>query len=124
MQDSVCLKNIYEQTLEGLHDPYTAGACILTETAGNTFFRVGNIFVANLRRYFAAGDGVCWTHGFTEVAIPAFTAGKTAVSFSFNIGTAFNLRQVMLCGQCFKVNQFLVKRHPFFALGLRYNKVC
>jgi hypothetical protein len=47
-------KDIYGQTLERLHDPYTARAGIAAETAGNAFFRVGDIFIPDLGRHLSS----------------------------------------------------------------------
>ena len=110
--------------LEGLHDPDAAWAGVPAETAGNAFLRIGDILVAYLGGHLPAGNGTGRAHGLTKMAIPALAAGKAAVCFAFHVGTAFNLRQVMCCGQCFKIDQFLIKRNPFFPLGLRDNEIC
>ena len=57
------IKTIYRQALEGLHNPYTARAGVLTETAGNTLLFVGGIFVANFRGHLPAGNGIGRAHG-------------------------------------------------------------
>ena len=82
----------FKTMLERLHDPDTARAGILAETAGNAFFRVGDIFIANLGGHFPAGDGIGRAHGLAEMAIPALAAGQAAVCFTFNIGTTLNVR--------------------------------
>ena len=84
--------NRFKVSLEGLHDPDTARAGVLAETAGNAFFRVGDIFVTDLGGHFPAGDGIGRTHGLAEMAIPALAAGEAAVCFPFNIGTTLNIR--------------------------------
>ena len=75
-----------------MHDPDAAWAGVFAETAGNAFFGVGDIFIANLGWHFPAGDGIGRAHGLAEMAVPAFTAGKAAVCFTFNIGTTLNVR--------------------------------
>ena len=110
--------------LERLHNPNTAWTGIFTETAGNALLFVGNIFVANIRGHLPAGDGVGRAHGLTEMAVPALAAGKAAVCFTFHVGTTFDVRLVMLCGQSSQIDQLLIKRHPLFTLGLRDNKIC
>ena len=91
------IKTIYEQALERLHDPYATGTGISTEAAGNAFLFIGDIFIANFAWHLSSGDGISRAHGLAEVAIPAFSTGKAAVRFTFHIGSAFDVRQIMLC---------------------------
>ena len=111
-------KTFYGQALERLHDPYPAGTGIPAETAGNAFFRVGDIFIADRRRHFPAGYGTGGAHGLAEMAVPALAAGKAAICLAFNGNAALDIREIMGRGQAFKIDQFLVKGHPLFALHL------
>ena len=93
------IKTIYEQALERLHDPYATGTGISTEAAGNAFLFIGDVFITYFTGHLSPGDGIGGTHGLAKMAITAFTAGEAAVCFTFHIGTALDIRQIMLCGQ-------------------------
>ena len=109
---------VYGQVLKRLHDPDAAGTGIPAETAGNTFIRVGDVFITNSGGHLPAGDGTGRAHGLAEMAIPALAAGKAAIRLALNIDTTLDIREIMGRGQGFKIDKFLVKGHPLFSLDL------
>src|SRR5210317_2206408 len=112
-------KTVYGQTLKRLHDPDAAGTGIPAETAGNTFIRVGDVFITNSSGHLPAGDCTGRAHGLAEMAIPALAAGKAAIRLTLNVHATLDIRNIMGCGQAFKIDQFLVKGHPLFPLDMR-----
>ena len=61
--------------LERLHDPDAAGAGVTAEAAGDAFFRIGNILITNICRYFPPGNGIGRAHSLAEMAVTALAAG-------------------------------------------------